>query len=968
MKIKRLLSFFLSFTVVFTLICSDYRPVASAAESTTLRFGTDGKFKILVFADCQDNENPYQKMIDLMEDALDNECPDLVVFTGDNVVVGSESKFRTGAEKIIKPLIDRDIPYAYTFGNHDDEDGVSKEYMHSVYSSLGTCLTYDADPSINGFGNCNIPIYSSNGNNIAFNLWMIDSLTYGDGGYDHVRQDQLDWYKRTSIALEQQVGHKVNSIMFQHIALPEIYNLLTESSSGSKTYLGKKYSLNLNSDATGYLGEFPCPPAVNGGQFDAIYERGDVLGIVSGHDHSNSFHGKYKGVGFLQMPGITFESYGDSNCRGYGVIELDEKDTSTYETHTVTYIDAWNGVATNSTWEVAEYYGGATEYIGEISFAAASSSSSARNALTQNGFKVIDKDLNADAGGNYIYLGYKTTTDVTKALRDIKYYVADVPESRETTTITVNGEECLYTRVGSVDLNKGAGGHYIYGYACYDENAGLPVKAISFGDSVTSQYKVCSTLSSPYREAELNADAGGEYIYCYLSTVTPIDVSVLKQKRDEAEDILLNCKYYPDSANILVDILKNVEALFVDLETDGITSNNQDNVNNLCTQIDNGISNLMLFVEFLNYNGEAVESIYVPYGASAVCEKIPQKPSDEQYNYIFVGWDTDTSVVTRSIISYPIYEAEHFHSSDAEATCTQDEVCRFCDEILTKASGHGKLILKNAVAVTCETDGYTGDYCCVDCDQVLTYGETIEADGHDYGEWVYYIMPTVTQTGTDRSTCTVCRHSIYRESPKATAATVKDGFIYGFNCNLSPNDVKSYFNTKYLSVSKQSYNGKSMGTNSVISVTQKNVTTNYTVVIFGDVNGDGWYDGQDALIVSCIANGMLAEQDVTPAEFMAADCNHDGVVDSTDVALLNEAGVLLAGVDQEKLETEFETTQLYAEYIDLIDQSPQLDESVDEENLTDNITSNEALNVFEMILRFIEAIIEIIISHIPALY
>ena len=152
MKTKRLLSVLFAVAIVFTLVCSVYTPVASAAD-TTLRFGQDGKFKILVFADCQDDDSPYQKMIELIEDALDNEKPDVVVFTGDNVVVSSESKFKTGAQKIIQPLIDRDIPYAYTFGNLDDEYGVSKEYMHSVYSSLGTCLTYDADPSLNGFGN-----------------------------------------------------------------------------------------------------------------------------------------------------------------------------------------------------------------------------------------------------------------------------------------------------------------------------------------------------------------------------------------------------------------------------------------------------------------------------------------------------------------------------------------------------------------------------------------------------------------------------------------------------------------------------------------------------------------------------------------------------------------------------------------------------------------------------------------------
>lgn len=963
MKIKKFISVMLILSVVASLTLSLYTP-ASAEFDGKLRFNEDGKFKILVFADCQDDDSPYQKMIDFMCDALDNEKPDVVVFTGDNVVVSSDSKFKTGAQKIIQPLIDRGIPYAYTFGNHDDEYGVSKEYMHSVYSSLGYCLTYDAKPSLNGFGNCNIPIYSSTGDEIAFNLWMIDSLAYANGGYDHVREDQIQWYKETSIALEQQAGHKVNSIMFQHIAMPEIYNLLTESSTGAKIYLGKKYSQNLNSNATGYLGEFPCPPAVNGGQFDALVERGDVLGVVTGHDHSNSFHGKYKGIGFLQMPGITFESYGDSKCRGYGVIEIDERDTSTYSTHTVTYIDGWNGAAANSTWEKSEYYGGSEDnvYISSINISAAVSASTAKNSLTSGGYTLIDKDLNADSGGNYIYMGYKTTTDPSKALRDIRFYVADAAESRGTATVTINGQKCTYTRVSDIDLNKGAGGHYIYAYSTNDENAGPPIKAISFGSSATpTDYKVATTLGSPYRVADLNADAGGEYIYCYLSTVEPLDVSALKQKKEEAQHILDSGDYYPDSGRVLENAMVSVDNLFADLEEDGVTANHQSYIQYLCDQIDLGLTNILFQVKFVNYDGSIIESVYVPYGSSAKCEKIPTKESDEQYHYKFAGWDTDTTNIKNGAVVTALFEPEHYHSSEVHATCTEAEVCRFCGEILAEATGHGDTVLKNAKAVTCQTDGYTGDSCCVDCGQILTYGETIESTGHSYGDWVYYIMPTVTQTGKDRATCSVCKTSVYRDSPKATTATVNDEFIYGFTANLSKDNVKTYFNLKYLSVVPTASAENVMGTGSVIAVKQKNITTNYTVVIFGDVNGDGWYDGQDSLIVSCLANGMLTQDDVTAAEFMAADCNHDGTVDESDVALLNEAGLILASVDQSKPET-FGTSAAYAEYIDLIDQLPEAEDSVTEE---EDSAPEEGFDILEAIFNIIRNLIELILSYIP---
>jgi hypothetical protein len=957
MKLKRFLSVLLALILMLSLNV----PFSKAAGSTTLKFNSDGKFKILVFADCQDDNSPYEKMIRFIEDSLDTEQPDLVVFTGDNVVVTSDGNFKTGATKLLQPLIDRDIPYAYTFGNHDAEYGVSKEYMHSVYTSLGTCLTYDADPSLNGLGNCNIPIYSSTGNDIAFNLWMIDSLMYADGGYDHVREDQLEWYKKTSIALEQQVGHKVNSIMFQHIAMPEIYNLLTESSTGSKTYLGKKYSLNLNSNASGYLGEFPCPPAVNGGQFDALLERGDVLGVVTGHDHSNSFHGKYKGIGFLQMPGMSFQSYGDDKCRGYGVIELDEKDTSTYSVHTVTYIDFWNGSAATNTWHDTGYYGDADTgvYISSISIGSAAAASTAKKNLTSGGYTVIDKDLNAGAGGDFIYMGYKTTNDPTKALRDIVFYSAEEESSQTQTTIKVNGKDCLYTRVSDADLNKRAQGNYIYAYTSNDPAAGLPVKAISFGNTSTSSLKVCGTLSSYKRPADLNANAGGEYIYCYLSTLEAIDISALQEKIEFVHNILANSEVYPGSDAVLYGALNKAEDLIKDVNQDDITAFDSEYIDDVIDELDRGLETLLIKVRFVNYDGSEVETAYALYGSAITCSVTPQKPSDEQYHYTFSGWDTDTSDITSSVTSKALYTAEHYHTSEVQATCTEPEVCKYCSEILNEATGHGETVVKNGVKETCTVNGYTGDQCCVDCGQVLIEGEVIEASGHTYGDWVYYIMPTVTQTGTDRSTCSVCKQSVYRESPKATTATVSDDYIYGLTSNVSTTKIRDYFNLKYLSVTAQPSKNNTMGTGSVVSVKQKGVTTNYTVVIFGDVNGDGWYDGQDAIIVSCLADGMLTQEDVTPAEFMAADCNHDGVVDATDVEILNQAGIILSTVEQDINSETFESSSVYSEYIDLIDQSPESEIPTVEDDV-----QPQQQSVFDLIISFIRQIFDLIMGYI----
>lgn len=117
-------------------------------------------------------------------------------------------------------------------------------------------------------------------------------------------------------------------------------------------------------------------------------------------------------------------------------------------------------------------------------------------------------------------------------------------------------------------------------------------------------------------------------------------------------------------------------------------------------------------------------------------------------------------------------------------------------------------------------------------------------------------------------------------------------------------------------------NNEKLGTGTILSLYSNEngeVIDKYTIILFGDVNGDGWYDGRDAVTVSMIANGMLSREQVGEAVWMAADCNHDGKIEQADVDLLNQAGSLLSSVDQTKQTEELlETSSEYNEYFNLI--------------------------------------------------
>ena len=68
-------------------------------------------------------------------------------------------------------------------------------------------------------------------------------------------------------------------------------------------------------------------------------------------------------------------------------------------------------------------------------------------------------------------------------------------------------------------------------------------------------------------------------------------------------------------------------------------------------------------------------------------------------------------------------------------------------------------------------------------------------------------------------------------------------------------------------------------------------TTTYTA---GDINLDTSFDGMDAIVVACIVNGMLTEEQIGTKKFEIADANIDGVIDTLDVTHLENKGLYLS--------------------------------------------------------------------------
>ena len=182
----------------------------------------------------------------------------------------------------------------------------------------------------------------------------------------------------------------------------------------------------------------------------------------------------------------------------------------------------------------------------------------------------------------------------------------------------------------------------------------------------------------------------------------------------------------------------------------------------------------------------------------------------------------------------------------------------------------------------------------------------------------------------------------------------ENGLIYGIASNSA--DINSYVNTVDDTMTVEC-DSALLGTGSVVNIVKDDVIVDsYRIVVFGDVNGDGWYDGMDAVTVSCIANGLLTKDQIGEAAYMAADCNHDGVVDEFDVAILNQAGVLLANVDQTKTQEELAADSDYVEYLNLIDQNPTVEEEP-EKSEQDNGFIAKLIAFIETILKYIVTLV-----------
>lgn len=272
----RLLKFYLALTL---LLVTTY----GMAQKSELQFSKDGKFKIVQFTDVHFKYgNPASNVaLERINEVLDAEQPDLVIFTGD-VIYSAPAD--SGMVQVLEQVSKRKLPFVVTFGNHDDEQGLSRQQLYDIIRKVPGNIMPDR-------GTASSPDYaltvksSSNPQKDAAVLYCMDSHSYSPlkdvKGYAWLTFDQVNWYRQQSAAFTaQNGGQPIPALAFFHIPVPEYHEAVADE----------------NSTIRGTRMEEACAPRINSGMFAAMKEGGDVMGIFVGHDHDNDYAVMWKNI------------------------------------------------------------------------------------------------------------------------------------------------------------------------------------------------------------------------------------------------------------------------------------------------------------------------------------------------------------------------------------------------------------------------------------------------------------------------------------------------------------------------------------------------------------------------------------------------------------------------------------------------------------------------------------------------
>ena len=173
-------------------------------------------------------------------------------------------------------------------------------------------------------------------------------------------------------------------------------------------------------------------------------------------------------------------------------------------------------------------------YIIDVAVSSASTKSKAQSQLTDKGYHVVDKDVNAGASGNFVYIGYKTNEDDPDGDPVCDLFVLDADKAKAyyegsytIDYINDDGNKIMYSQVvsfGNKNLNDGCSG--ADALVLYFARSGAPAitdiglsKNKKSGDNIYIAQMMDFDDNLDFiwdGDADLNKTAGGEDLWLWF--------------------------------------------------------------------------------------------------------------------------------------------------------------------------------------------------------------------------------------------------------------------------------------------------------------------------------------------------------------------------------------------------------------------------------------------------------------------
>ncbi|GMF14541.1 unnamed protein product [Phytophthora lilii] len=282
----------------------------------------------------EDNDPMYNECrealtVAFLDELLDIEQPDFVVFTGDNVQPDLDTAMHTVAMNTFTARVEsRGIPWAAVFGNHDTEGGLTRAEMLELMTKGKQYSRVKYGPrDIGGVGNYEVNVeaptdgpWGQKGTTV-FRMYFLDShasidtatypLVNNPSTYDWIKETQIEYYRELaqshvtegtsndSSTSQNVTDGSVPAVMYYHIPVPE-------------------YDLASPANRFGDKNEATASAAVNSGLFSALVEVGDVKATFVGHDHINEYCYLRQGIQLCYGGGIGLG-------RAYGLSDFERR-------------------------------------------------------------------------------------------------------------------------------------------------------------------------------------------------------------------------------------------------------------------------------------------------------------------------------------------------------------------------------------------------------------------------------------------------------------------------------------------------------------------------------------------------------------------------------------------------------------------------------------------------------------------